>query len=360
MTKKKIDGWICSNMMMKCYSRFLGVESCIFSEENRSWYYSASTNGEENLYDDSESMSAFIIRRLLLAIPVLWIVVSLTFLLMRLAPGNPFSTERAIPESVLRALEARYKLNGTPWQQYTNYLGDLIHGDLGLSTKYRNRTVNEILAQTLPVSFLLGGLAFVLAMMLGIFLGCFAAVHHNEKRDRLAMLAALIGISVPNFVLAPLLILLLCMEVRLLPVAGWGSWSQIILPALCLALPFAASVARLMRSSMLDVLGLDFIRTARAKGLPERTVLFRHALKVAILPLVSYAGPLAATVVTGSIVIEQIFRIPGMGHFFVNSVLDRDLFMVGGTVLVYSLFLILFNLCVDMAYFILDRRIRLG
>jgi oligopeptide transport system permease protein len=305
-------------------------------------------------------MTAFIVRRLLLAIPVLFVVISLTFLLMRLAPGNPFSSDRAIPEAVLRALQAKYHLDGTLAQQYGDYLRDLAHGDLGLSTKYRNRTVNEILGQTLPVSIILGSTAFMIALGIGIPLGTVAAVHHNQFQDRLAMLTALAGISIPNFVLAPLLILLLCIRLNMLPVAGWGSWDQVVLPAFCLGVPFAAAIARLMRSSMLDVLGLDFIRTARAKGLSERKVIYRHAMKVAILPVVSYGGPLAASILTGSIVIEQIFKIPGLGPFFVNSVLNRDLFMVGGTVLVYSFFLILFNLVVDILYFLLDRRIRLA
>lgn len=304
-------------------------------------------------------MLTFILRRLLLAIPVLFVVISLTFLLMRLTPGNPFSADRAIPAAVLKKLEAKYQLDGTLWQQYTGYLKDLAQGDLRLSTKYLNRSVNEILAQTLPISATLGSLAFVLAVTTGVFLGSYAAIHHNQPQDRLAMVTALLGISLPSFILAPLLILVLCIYIPIFPVAGWGSIDQIILPAICLSLPFAAAIARLMRTSMLDVLRLDFIRTARAKGLPERTVIYRHALKVAILPVVSYCGPLAASILTGSIVVEQIFKIPGLGPFFINSVLNRDLFMVGGTVLVYSVTLIGFNIIVDVLYFVLDRRIKL-
>lgn len=304
-------------------------------------------------------MFTFILRRLLLAIPVLFVVISLTFLLMRLTPGNPFSADRAIPERILHKLEAKYKLDGTLWQQYSRYMWDIAHGDLRDSTRYFSRSVNEILGQTLPVSATLGGLAFLIALGTGVILGSYAAVHHNQWQDRVAMLTALLGISLPSFILAPLLILLLCMIVPVLPVAGWGSIDQIILPAFCLSLPFSAAIARLMRTSMLEVLRLDFVRTARAKGLPERTVIFRHALKVAILPVVSYCGPLAASILTGSIVVEQIFKIPGLGPFFINSVLNRDLFMVGGTVLVYSITLILFNLIVDVLYFVLDRRIKL-
>jgi ABC-type dipeptide/oligopeptide/nickel transport system permease component len=305
-------------------------------------------------------MGAFVIRRLLLAIPVLLVVISLTFLLMRLAPGNPFSADRAIPPEVLRQLESKYKLNGTLWEQYSSYLGDLLKGDMRLSTKYRNRSVNEILRQTLPISVTLGGVAFVVALVAGVLLGTYAAVHHNTAKDRAAMMAALLGICSPSFVLAPTLTLILCIMLPIFPVAGWGNISQLILPALCLGLPYAAAIARLTRSSMLDALRQDFVRTARAKGLSEQAVVYRHALKVGVLPVVSYAGPLAAAILTGSIVIEQIFKIPGLGPFFVNSILNRDLFMVGGTVLVYSLFLILFNLVVDILYFVLDRRIRLA
>jgi ABC-type dipeptide/oligopeptide/nickel transport system permease component len=237
-------------------------------------------------------------------------------------------------------------------------MADLLHGDLRRSMRFRNRTVNEIIAQTLPVSACLGVGAFLVAMGAGIPLGVYAAVHHRERGDRLAMLAALVGISLPGFVLAPILILLVSVEVHLLPVAGWGSWQQIILPVVCLASPFVASVARLMRSSMLEVFHQDFVRTARAKGLAESAVVYRHALKVAILPVVSYAGPLAANLLTGSMVVEQIFAIPGMGSFFINSVLDRDYFLVGGVVLVYSALLISFNLLVDIGYMVLDRRIQ--
>ncbi len=304
-------------------------------------------------------MFTFILRRLLLAIPVLFVVISLTFLLMRLTPGNPFSADRAIPPAVLKKLEAKYQLDGTLWQQYTGYLSDLARGDLRLSTKYLNRSVNEILAQTLPVSATLGSLAFVIALGSGVVLGSYAAVHQNGWQDRAAMFTALLGISLPAFILAPLAILLFAIYLPLFPVAGWGDLDQIVLPAICLALPFAATIARLMRTSMLEVLRLDFVRTARAKGLPEHVVIFRHALKVAILPVVSYSGPLAASILTGSIVVEQIFKIPGLGPFFINSVLNRDLFMVGGTVLVYSVALILFNIVVDVLYFVLDRRIKL-
>lgn len=301
----------------------------------------------------------FLIRRVCSVAWVLFIVISLTFLMMRLTPGNPFSADRKIPENILRQLEARYKLDGTLQQQFFSYWKDVCRGDLRMSTKYQNRRVNEILAQTLPVSMTLGLCALALTLTLGILAGVLSALFHGYWLDRAAMMAALLGISIPVYVLAPLLILLAAIQWRWLPVAGWGSLDQLVLPVICLAVPFAAGVARLMRTSMLEVLQQDFVRTARAKGLSTSQVIRHHVLKVALLPIVSYSGPLAANLLTGSIVVEQIFQIPGVGPFFVNSVLNRDLFVVGGVVIVYSLLLITLNLAVDIAYTMLDRRIRL-
>jgi ABC-type dipeptide/oligopeptide/nickel transport system permease component len=302
-------------------------------------------------------MSAIIFRRLLAAIPVLFIIVSLTFVLMHNAPGSPFSTERHIPAPIMAELEKKYHLHGSFWRQYGDYLGDLVHGDLGLSTQYRNRTVNEIIAQSLPVSMVLGSLAYSFALFAGITLGGLAAVRHHKAGDRWLMFAALLGISIPNFVLALLFIRVIAIDLALLPVAGWGSLDQLILPALCLSVPFVASITRLTRGGLLEVLRLDFVRTARAKGLSETAVLFRHALKVAILPVIGYSGPAIAGVLTGSIVVETIFGIPGIGPFFVNSVLNRDPFMTCGVVLVFGLFLILCNLVADILYFVVDRRV---
>jgi ABC-type dipeptide/oligopeptide/nickel transport system permease component len=304
-------------------------------------------------------MGAIIIRRLLAAIPVLFIVVSLTFVLMHNAPGSPFSTERHIPAPILAELEKKYHLHGSFWTQYGDYLRDLLHGDLGLSTQYRNRTVNEIIAQSLPVSMVLGALAYAMALTAGITLGGLAAVRHHRAGDRVIVLLALLGISVPNFILALLVIRVFAIDLHLLPVAGWGSLDQLVLPAFCLAVPFVASITRLTRGSLLEVLRLDYIRTARAKGLPESTVLFRHALKVAVLPVIGYSGPAIAGVLTGSIIVETIFGIPGIGPFFVNSVLNRDPFMTCGVVLVFGLFLILCNLVADILYFVVDRRVTL-
>jgi ABC-type dipeptide/oligopeptide/nickel transport system permease component len=304
-------------------------------------------------------MSAIILRRLLQAIPVLFIVISLTFLLVRAAPGSPFSTEKKIPAEIMAELEKQYDLNGTMLHQYLQYMGKVAHGDLGISTQYRNRTVNEIIAQALPVSMVLGSVAYLLALFFGIALGGLAAIRHNQRGDRIIVLWALLGISIPSFVLAPVMVMLFAMEFHVLPVAGWGSPDQIILPAICLSIPFTAAIMRITRGSLLEVLKLDFVRTARAKGLSENAVLFRHALKVAILPIIGYSGPAAAGILTGSIIIERLFNIPGIGPFFVNSALNRDPFMTSGVVLIFSSFLILFNLLADILYFIVDRRVKL-
>ena len=304
-------------------------------------------------------MITLVLRRLLWVVPTLFVVVTLTFVLMRVMPGSPFSTERQLTPETKAVLEQKYHLNGSIPSQYAYYLLHTIQGDLGPSLQYRNRTVNEIIAQSLPVSMLLGGLAYLLALFAGIPIGAYAAIRHNRPADRVLVLIALLGLSVPSFVLAPLLVMLLAVDLHVLPVAGWGSPDQIILPAFCLSVPFIAAVARLTRGSLLDVLKLDFIRTARAKGLSEDTVLFRHALKIAILPLISFSGPAIAGILTGSLVIETIFDIPGIGRFFVNSISNRDTMMTCGVVLVFSAFLLFMNLVADVLLSLLDRRVRI-
>jgi oligopeptide transport system permease protein len=289
---------------------------------------------------------------------VLFCVVTITFLLIRISPGGPFDGERKIPEEIERQLLAKYKLDGSLWEQYTGYLHDLVRGDLRLSTKYRNRTVNEILAQTLPVTLVLGATAFFLSALGGIWLGTVAAMHQRTWRDTAAMLAALAAISLPSYIIGPLLILLFGLQLGWFPVGGWGGVSHLVLPAVTLAAPAMAAIARLMRGSMVETLQQDFVRTARAKGLRESVVVYKHALRIAILPVVSYLGPLAAHLLTGSIVVETIFNIPGAGGFFVQSILNRDGFLLGGMVIVYCVMLVLFNLAVDATYGLLDRRIR--
>ena len=303
-------------------------------------------------------MGLSLLRRLGALGLVLFCVVSITFVLIRLSPGGPFDGERKIPPAIEQQLLAKYKLDGTLWEQYSGYLSDLVRGDLRLSTKYRNRSVNEILIQTLPVTLCLGGVAFLLASVGGIWLGTLAAMHQHTWRDYGAMFLALAAISLPAYIVGPLLILVFGLELHWLPVGGWGSWQELILPAITLAAPAMAAIARLMRGSMVETLQQDFVRTARAKGLRESAVVYKHALRIAVLPVVSYLGPLAAHLLTGSIIVETIFHIPGAGGFFVNSILNRDGFLIGGMVIVYCVLLVLFNLAVDLTYGLLDRRIR--
>ncbi len=304
-------------------------------------------------------MIRFIAKRAAGLVLVLFCVISITFFLIHLMPGGPFDRERKLPENIEKQLLAKYKLDGPIFQQYLNYLGDLLHGDLRLSTKYRNRTVNEILAESLPVSGLLGSIAFCLATIGGVILGSLAAAKQHTWIDRTSMLAALVAISLPSFVIGPILVLIFAIDFPVLPVGGWGTLRSLILPSITLAAPYAAYIARLTRSSMLEVLTEDFIRTARAKGLSNTVVIYKHGLRVAILPVVSFLGPLAANLLTGSIVVESIFSIPGAGGFFVNSVLNRDGFLLAGVVIVYCALLVLFNLLVDIIYGLLDRRISL-
>jgi oligopeptide transport system permease protein len=298
------------------------------------------------------------IRRLASLPVVLFCVVTITFFLIRLSPGGPFDSERKLPPGIEKQLLAKYKLDGPILGQYTGYLKDLIHGDLRLSTKYRNRSVNEILAQTLPVTLTLGATALLIAITTGVWLGAFAAARPGTPAEGGALAMTLLAISLPSFVLGPLLILIFAIKLAWLPVGGWGSPLQLILPAVTLAIPYAAVIARLLHDSLRETLAEDFVRTARAKGLSERAVVYRHALRVAILPVISYLGPLAANLLTGSIVVETIFHIPGAGGFFVNSILNRDGFLLGGVVIVYCVLLVIFNLLVDLSYRLLDRRIQ--
>jgi oligopeptide transport system permease protein len=302
---------------------------------------------------------AFFLKRIFSLVAVLFCVVTVTFFLIRVSPGGPFDSERKIPAAIEKQLLAKYKLDGSLWDQYTGYLGDLIQGDLRLSTKYRNRSVAEILSQTLPVTMTLGLCAFVLATVFGTLIGVAAAAGRGGPTDFFAMLFALLAISLPSFLIGPLLILVFGIWLGWLPVGGWGTLPAMILPAVTLAAPYVAYIARLLRGSMIEVLGQDFVRTARAKGLRERTVLYRHALRVAILPVISFLGPLAAHLLTGSIVVETLFHIPGAGGFFVHSILNRDGFLLGGVVIVYCAMLVIFNMTVDILYTVLDRRIRL-
>lgn len=303
-------------------------------------------------------MLSFLLRRALSSLVVMFCVVSLAFLLIRSIKGGPFEREKT-PPHIVAAMEAKYHLNGSLGQQYLAYLNRLAHLDLGPSAKYRDWQVAEILAQKLPNSVSIGTLAFLLASTVGVLLGGLAAMHKDRAIDRFAMLASVAAISLPSFITGPVLIALFGLWLGWLPVGGWGTASQMVMPSLCLAAPYTAYVARLMRNSLLDVLKSDFLRTARAKGLSETAAVTRHAAKIALLPVITYLGPLAAHLLTGSMIIESVFNISGMGGVFVNSIQNRDVFLLGGAVIVLCALLVLFNLVVDVLYTLLDKRIRL-
>jgi len=302
---------------------------------------------------------AFIIRRFLAMLVVMFGVASITFIMMRLSPGSPFADERNIPEHVEQRLLEKYELQGSVARQYFSYLGSLLTGDLRVSLKYKNRSVGEILAQALPVSAILGGCAFILSTTLGVGLGALAALRQNSWIDTGAMLLALVAISIPSFVTGPILVYIVALQWGWLPIGGWGTLRHLILPTIVLAAPFVAYIARLMRTSMLETLNQEYIRTARAKGVSETGVLIRHALKIAILPVVSFLGPLAANLLTGSIVVETIFHIPGAGRYFVYGILNADVFLLNGVVIIYCFLVLLMNFFVDITYTVLDRRIKL-
>lgn len=303
-------------------------------------------------------MGSFLLRRAAGSVVVLFCAVSLTFLLMRMTKGGPFDSEKAVSDAAIQAKLARYKLDGSLWEQYTAYLESLARFDLGVSTRYLDWRVSELLAQKMPNSVMLGGAAFLLAAVGGVLLGGLAAMRRDTGIDRGAMVAALVAISVPSFISGPLLIAVFALWLGWFPVGGWGSAAQGVLPAVCLAAPYLAYVARLMRNSLLDVLRSDFLRTAKAKGLGEAASVARHAAKVAILPVITFLGPMAAHLLTGSMVVESVFNISGAGSIFVNSIQNKDVFLLGGAVIVYCALLLIFNLIVDVLYGVLDKRIQ--
>lgn len=296
--------------------------------------------------------------RLLSMLAVLLIIVTATFFLMHTIPGGPFTSEKNLPEAIVKNINERYRLHDPLWKQYFDYMEHIATGDLGPSFKYENRTVNQIIAESFPVSAELGFMALLLAIAAGIPAGAIAALRQNQLPDYLIMFGATIGISVPNFILATLLIYLFALQWNLLPAALWEAPEYAILPALSLAGLPAAFIARLMRSSMLEVLRQDYIRTARAKGLSESVILYRHALKNALIPVITYLGPLTASILTGSFVIESIFAIPGLGRHYVTSIYNRDYTVILGITIFYSALLVWLNFLVDMTYRFLDPRIK--
>jgi oligopeptide transport system permease protein len=305
-------------------------------------------------------MLALAARRIATAVPTLVVIVVASFLLMRVAPGGPFDGERALTPEVRASLEAAYGLDAPLPVQLGRYLGGLARGDFGPSLVYRDFTVSDLIGEGLPVSLVLGGLALVVALVLGVPAGAWAAYRSGGRFDRAVQALSLAGIVLPTFVTAPVLALVFGLWLGWLPVSGWeeGAVADRVLPVLALALPTAAAVARLTRGAMLDTLAQDFIRTARAKGLDAATILRRHALKPALLPVVSYLGPAAAGLLTGSVVIETVFALPGLGRYFVQGALNRDYPLVLGVVVLYATLVILFNLLADIAYGWLDPRTR--
>lgn len=304
-------------------------------------------------------MTVTILRRFLALIPVLFVISLVTFLLMHSVPGSPFSAEdKPLPPQIRANLEAFYHLDEPLHKQYVRYMGNVLRGDLGPSYLQRNRSVNSIIKNHLPVSFQLGVLALGFALVLGIPIGVITALRQNTWADYLGMFVAIAGVSVPAMTLGPLLIWGLALHLDLLPVARWGTWQQAIMPAITLGLGEAAIIARLTRASMLQVIHQDYIRTSRAKGLPERQVVIKHALRNALIPVLTILGPLFAGLVTGSMVVEQIFAIPGLGRFFIDSVSGRDYPVIMGTTLLFSTILVLSNLVVDISYAIIDPRMR--
>ena len=305
-------------------------------------------------------MLAFALRRLLAAIPTLFFVIVLAFLMMHAAPGGPFDSERTLPPEIEANIAAAYQLDEPLPVQFFSYLGGVLQGDFGPSFRYRDYTVSELIAGAFPLSLQVGGLAMLIALMFGIAAGSIAALYRDSWIDRSIMAVSLTGISIPVFVVAPLLVLVFSVSLAWLP-AGWSSTAggaRLVLPVIALALPQIAYIARLLRASLVDVLASDFIRTARAEGLTSGRILLRHALKPALLPVISYLGPAVASILTGSVVVEQIFGIPGLGQFFVTGALNRDYTLVLGIVVFYACLIVLFNLLVDLAYAAIDPRIR--
>jgi oligopeptide transport system permease protein len=303
-------------------------------------------------------MLQFILRRILLAIPVLFVVLTVSFFLVRLAPGSPFAEERSYPAAVIAKLNEKYGMNKPLPEQYLNYMNRVIlHADLGPSTRYPDRNVSDVIVQGLPNSMILGATAYLIALVLGMSAGIIAALRQNSGVDYGAMAAAVLGVSIPNFVLGPLLVIGLSLSLYWLPPARWGDLSHLILPAFTLSALYTAYIARLTRSGLVEVLRSDYIRTARAKGLKESVVLFRHALRGSILPVVSYSGPALAFLLGGTIVVEKLFIIPGLGNFFIEAANARDCFIVVGVTLVVAVMLLVFNLIVDIIYALIDPRI---
>ncbi len=303
-------------------------------------------------------MLAYLLKRIATTIPTLLIIVTIAFFMIRMAPGGPFDSERPIPAEIAANLDSVYHLDDTLPEQYISYISRLLKGDFGPSFKYQDYSVTELISQGFPVSLKLGLGAILLALTLGVLAGAIAAIKQNMFIDYGVMFVSMIGITIPNFVMAPLLALFFGVILGWLPVAGWGGWKHMVLPIIALGLPQIAAVARMTRASLIETMNSPYIRTAKAKGLPLSLILFRHASRATLLPILSWLGPAIAAIVTGSVVVEQIFGLPGIGRYFVNGALNRDYTLVMGVVVFYGVLIVLMNLVVDILYRLLDPRIR--
>jgi oligopeptide transport system permease protein len=301
----------------------------------------------------------YFLRRIAFSIPLLLLISALAFMLVHLVPGGPFDSDRkpASPE-IERNLKAEYHLDEPVWKQYLRYLNNLCHGDFGVSLKYRNHSINDIIAQGLPVSMTLGGLAFCFTMIVGIPLGFITAARRGQWEDYFGSFLAVLAVCVPSFVIAPALILIFAMKLRWFPVALWGTPWHAVLPTIALGSFYVGKVARIMREGMLNAAQAEFVTSARAKGLGETTLLFKHVFRIALLPVASFAGPMMADLLTGSFIVESIFQIPGIGVFFINSTLNRDYTVIVSLSLLYAMLVIGLNLAVDFAYTLLDPRVK--
>ncbi|KGQ71280.1 oligopeptide transporter permease [Chelonobacter oris] len=305
-------------------------------------------------------MPTLILRRILQAIPTLFVLITISFFMMRLAPGSPFSSEKNYPPEVMANIEAKYNLDKPIHTQYLLYLKNLAQGDFGPSFKYKDFTVNQLVAQAFPVSLKLGFSAFFIALFFGVTAGTVAAIKQNKWLDYVIMTFAMTGVVIPSFVVAPLLVLIFAITLKWLPGGGWndGALINMLLPMTALSLSYIASIARITRGSMIEVLHSNFIRTAKAKGLPTRRIIFRHALRPALLPVISYMGPAFVGIITGSMVIESIFGLPGLGQLFVNGALNRDYSLVLSLTILVGALTITFNAIVDILYAVIDPKIR--
>jgi len=306
-------------------------------------------------------MLKFLGRRLLIALPTLLVIATLAFGLLHATPGGPFDSAKQMPAEIQRSIEAKYHLDEPLWRQYLRYMNDLAHGDLGPSFQYRNTSVNELIRAGLPVDAWVGSLALLIAVLAGGLCGFLAALKRDTRWDYVPMFFAALGIALPVFVVAPLLVLVFAVQLRWLPSGDWraGEFRYWILPVLALALPYTAYIARMVRGAAIEVLSSPFIRTARAKGLTTRTVILRHALRPVLMPLVSFLGPAFAGVLTGSIIIESVFGLPGIGRYFLIGAINRDYTLVVGITVLYGVLIIVFNLLADLSYALLDPRVRL-